>query len=123
VASSWTRRYYTGFLNSKPCSWKYSHAVRNLTAPAISVGSVVRVLNMKEIRDLLARIKFFYHGTLSRTRTDVAELLPSAMTFRPEHGATLLMTNELVKVSSDGVSAILMSVLLGIVSYPLTTKE
>lgn len=49
--SDWTGRYYSGFLRSKPTSWRFATAIQNLTAPAPTVGTAVRVLNLKESRD------------------------------------------------------------------------
>jgi len=104
--SLWTGRFYKGFLSGKPASWKFSVALRNMTSPATTVDRAVRVLNLKETRDLLARVKFFYQGTLSRT--DTASLLPNGMLYRPEDGTTIQMTTDLMKVASDGTSAILI---------------
>jgi hypothetical protein len=58
-----------------------------MTSPATTVDRAVRVLNLKETRDLLALVKFFYQGTLNRT--DTASLLPYGMLYRPEDGTTI----------------------------------
>jgi hypothetical protein len=94
-----------GFRQSKPKMWKFRAAVINLTMPAATAATAVRVSNLKEARDLLARVKFFYNGTLNRT--DVAEFLLNAIMYKPEDSTSLLMTNELMKVANDGTSAIL----------------
>jgi hypothetical protein len=60
-----------------------------MAMPAMGVNSAVPVLNLKETRDLLARVMFFFYGNLNRT--DVAGLLPNGMTYRPEDGTTTLL--------------------------------
>jgi hypothetical protein len=65
--SSWTGKYYTTFLTGKPASWPFEAVVRNMAMPAMSVNSAVPVLNLKETRDLLARVMFFFYGNLNRT--------------------------------------------------------
>ena len=63
------------------------------------------MLNLKETRDLLARVKWFFQSTLSRTC--VAVLLPNAIVYRPEDSLTTSMANELLKVAHDGASSVL----------------
>lgn len=107
-SSDWTGRFYSGWLQTKPAAQRYSDALRTATGLPATVSDAVPVLNMKETRDLLARVLFVYQGSLSRTC--VAALLPNGIVYNPEDPQSTLMTNDLLKVAHDGASSLMTRV-------------
>ncbi|KAH8800473.1 hypothetical protein F5884DRAFT_863188 [Xylogone sp. PMI_703] len=95
-----------------------SNMLINENLTKISFGRVVeRLRSTREIseldlrmtRELLARVKFLYSGTL--TRTSVGDLLPSGVRVRPGEAGGRAMANQLTQTAHHGARSILKRIL------------